>query len=107
MEIKRHDTFFQWRKERRLAPILLEVLEIIEDREGYRGIYKVRWQILETDKIYPSTFLMAVDNNGVFYEFVPIPHKVYCQAMKILKETSNYKNARRRILYLIKKEITL
>ncbi|MBR2113202.1 MAG: hypothetical protein IJ929_00820 [Prevotella sp.] len=107
MEIKKHDTFFQWRKDRKLAPILLEVRDIIENREGYRGIYKVRWHILETDQVYPATFPMAVDNNGMSYEFVPIPRKVYRQAMKILKETSNYKNARRRILYLIKKDISL
>jgi hypothetical protein len=107
MEIKKHDTFFQWRKDRKLAPILLEVRDIIENREGYRGIYKVRWHILETDQVYPATFPMAVDNDGMFYEFVPIPRKIYRQAMKILKETSNYKNARRRILYLIKKDISL
>ena len=107
MEIKKHNTFFQWRKECRLAPILLEVREIIENREGYRGIYKVRWHILEKDQIYPSTVPMAVDNNGLFYEFVPIPRKMYHRAMKILKDTSNYKNARRRILSLIKKENTL
>ena len=38
MKIKKHDTFFQWRKNLRFAPTLLEVLDIIEDREGYRGI---------------------------------------------------------------------
>ena len=103
MKIKKHDTFFQWRKNFRFAPILLEVLDIIEDREGYRGIYKVRWHILETDKVYTSVFPMAVDNDGMFYEFVPIPRKVYQQATRILKEVETYKNARRRILYLINK----
>lgn len=106
MKIKKHDTFFQWRKDRRLAPILLEVCEIIENRDGYRGIYKVRWHILETNKVYPAEFPMTECKNGMLYEFKPIPRKVYLQAIKILKETSNYKNARRRILYLIKKEIT-
>ena len=46
---------------------------------------------------------MAVDNDGMFYEFVPIPRKVYQQATRILKEVETYKNARRRILYLINK----
>lgn len=49
--IKKHDTFFQWRKNLRFAPILLEVLDVIEDREGYRGIYKVRWHFLESDQL--------------------------------------------------------
>ena len=104
MKIKKHDTFFQWRKNLRLAPILLEVLDIIEEREGYRGIYKVRWHILATDKIYSSVFPMAVNNEGKFYEFVPIPRIVYQQAIRILKEAETYKSARRRILYLIKKK---
>ena len=102
MKIKKHDTFFQWRKNLRFAPILLEVNDIIEVSVGYRGIYMVRWHILETDKVYTSVFPMAVDNDGVFYKFVPIPRKVYQQAMRILKEVETYKNARRRILYLIK-----
>lgn len=102
MKIKKHDTFFQWRKNLRFAPILLEVLEVIEDREGYRGIYKVRWHILETDKVYTSVFPMAVDNSGMFYEFMPIPRKTYLRAIRILKEAEPYKSARRRILYLIK-----
>ena len=102
MKIKKHDTFFQWRKNFRFAPILLEVLDIIEDREGYRGIYKVRWHILETGKIYTSVFPMAVDNNGMFYEFKPIPRKLYLRAIRILKEAETYKSARRRILYQMK-----
>ena len=47
---------------------------------------------------------MAVDNDGMFYKFVPIPRKVHQQAIRILKEVETYKNARRRILYLIKKK---
>lgn len=105
MKIKKGDTFFQWRKDRRLAPIILEVRKVIDDLEGYRGIFQVRWHILEPDKVYTSTFPMAVDNNGCFYEFVPIPRKVYRQAVRILKDCASYKNARRRILYLVKKEL--
>ena len=101
MRIKKHDTFFQWRKSHRFAPILLEVLDIIEDREGYRSIYKVHWHILATDKVYSSVFPMAVDNNGEFAEFVPIPRKIYQRATRILKEAETYRSARRRILYMI------
>lgn len=104
-KIKKHNSFFQWRKSPRFAPILLEVLDVIEDREGYRGIYKVRWHILETNKVYTSVFPMALDNNGTFYEFVPIPRNVYLQATKLLKEDISYKSARRRIVYLVKKEL--
>lgn len=103
MKIKKHDTFFQWRKERRLAPILLEVLEIIEeDREGCRGIYQVRWHILDTKKVHSSEFPMATTNEGGLMGFVQISRTIYLQAMKILKETSSYESARRKILYLIK-----
>ena len=103
MKIKKHDTFFQWWKNLRFAPILLEVLDVIEDREGYRGIYKVRWHILETDEVCTLVFPMAVGNSGMFYEFVPIPRKTYLRAIRILKEAEAYKSARRRILYLMKK----
>lgn len=105
MKIKKYDTFFQWKKNLRFAPILLEVLDVIEDREGCRGIYKVRWHILETDKVYTSVFPMAVDNNGMFYEFMPIPRKTYLRVIGILKETEIYKSARRCILYLINKTL--
>ena len=105
MKIKKHDTFFQWRKDRRLAPILLEVLEVIEeDREGCRGIYQVRWHILDTKEVNTSEFPMAADNDGGLMDFVQIPRTVYLQAMKILKEADSYQSARRRILYLIKQK---
>lgn len=103
MKIKKHDTFFQWRKERRLAPILLEVLKIIEeDREDCRGIYQVRWHIFDTKKVHSSEFPMAATNEGGLMGFVQIPRTIYLQAMKILKETASYESARRKILYLIK-----
>ena len=105
MKIKKHDTFFQWRKNLRFTPILLEVLDVIEDGEGYRGICKVRWHILETDKVYTSVFPMAVENSGMFYEFMPIPRKTYLRAIGILKEAESYKIARRRILYLVNKTL--
>ena len=104
MKIKKHDTFFQWRKERRLAPILLEVLEVIEeDRDGCRGIYQVRWHILDTKEVHSSEFPMAATNDGGLMDFVKIPRTVYLQAMNILKEADSYQSARRRILYLIKR----
>ena len=103
MKIKEHDTFFQWRKDRRLAPILLEVLEVIEeDREDCRGIFKVRWHILDTKEVNTSEFPMAATNDGGLMDFVQIPRKVYLQAINILNEADSYQNARHRILYLIK-----
>ena len=65
MKIKKGDTFFQWRKDRRLAPIILEVLKVVDDREGYRGIYQVLWHILEPDKVYTSTRVRADTPKGV------------------------------------------
>ena len=103
MKMKKHDTFFQWRKECRLSPILLEILIIIEEnRDGHRGIYQVRWHILDTKKVYTSEFPMAADNDGGLMDFVQIPRKVYLQATKILKEAASYKSARRRILNLMR-----
>ena len=102
--IKKHDTFFQWRKERRLAPILLEVLNEVENIDNHRAVYKVRWYVMETDKVYPSVFPMTATDSS-FYGFVPIPRKTYLQATKILQETASYQSARRRILTLMKKSL--
>lgn len=102
--INKHDTFFQWRKERRIAPILLEVLDEVQTIDDYRKVYKVRWHVMGTDKVSPSVFpMMATD--GCFYGFVPIPRDTYLRATKILKETASYPSARRRILTLMKKEL--
>ena len=105
--IKKHSTFFQWRKELRMAPILLEVLDVIESIDDCRTVYKVRWHILTTNKVYTSEFPMVTDIDGRFYEFVPIPLKTYLQAIKMLKEADSSQSARRRILNLMKKVLEL
>ena len=104
--IKKHDTFFQWRKERRLAPILLEVLDEVQTIDDHCAVYKVRWHVMETGKVYPSVFpMMATD--GSFHGFVPIPRNIYLQAIKIKKEAVSYQSARRRILTLMKKVLDI
>ncbi len=74
-KIKKNDTFFQWRKDiMRSAPILLRVIDLIEDVHEGLTSYKVKWHILEEDKVYPSVLpMVAIDNE--FYEFKPIPRK--------------------------------
>ena len=96
----KHDTFFQWRKERRLAPILLEVLDEVQNIDDRR------WHVMDTDKVYPSVFpMMATD--GSFCGFVPIPRDMYLRSIKILKDAASYQSARRRILNLMKKTLEL
>ncbi|MBQ8072008.1 MAG: hypothetical protein IJ202_14320 [Bacteroidales bacterium] len=107
MSYSGNDTFFQWRRPLRMDPILLEVLEAVECREGYRGIYKVRWHILRTDRERVAEFLMATDKNGSFYEFHPIPREVYLQATEILSKGLSYGFARRKVLSLIKPYMNL
>lgn len=103
--ITKHDTFFQWRKERRMAPILLEVIKEVEKIDDCRIVYQVRWHILGTGEMHTSVFLMMTID-GSFYEFVPIPRKVYLQACRILKENPSYLNARRRVLAMVRKKGT-
>lgn len=104
--IKKHNTFFQWRKGQRMAPILLEVLDDVQTIDDCREVYKVRWHVMATDKVYPSVFpMMATD--GSFSGFVPIPRKIYLQATKMLKEAASYQSARRRILTLMKKVLEI
>lgn len=96
--IKKNDTFFQWRKDiKHSAPILLKVIDKIEDVHEGLTIYKVKWHIFEKDNVYPSIFpMVAVDNE--FYEFKPIPRIMYRQAMEMLKSDKDYAKARRKIL---------
>ena len=104
--IKKHDTFFQWRKGQRMAPILLEVLDEVQNIDDRRTVYKVRWHVMDTDKVYPSVFpMMATD--GSFCGFVPIPRDMYLRSIKILKDAASYQSARRRILNLMKKTLEL
>ena len=104
-EIKKKDCFFQKRKVegRWLDPILLEVVGIIENCEGYRGIYQVRWHTLGKDKVYTSKFPMATFRDGEFADFHPMPRKVLLECVKILKDVENYKNVKRRVVYRMKK----
>lgn len=102
--INKHDTFFQWRKERRIAPILLEVLDEVQTIDNCKEVYQVRWHVMGTVKVSTSVFQMMA-TNGSFYGFAPIPRKTYLRATKILKETASYPSARRRILTLMKKEL--
>ena len=104
--IKNHDTFFQWRKKRWLAPILLEVIKEIEELDDSRKVYQVRWLILGSSEAHTSVFPMMA-TEGSFYGFVPIPREIYLQAKKILKEAPSYHSARRRILNLIKKTLEM
>ena len=103
--LKKKDCFFQKRKVkgRWLSPILLEVLDIIENREGYRGIYKVRWHVLSRDKVYTSIFPMATIKDGEFADFVPMPRKMFLECVEILRKGEIYSNARKRVMYRMNK----
>jgi hypothetical protein len=101
---KKHNTFFQWRKGQRMAPILLEVLDDVQTIDDCREVYKVRWHVMATDRVYPSVFPMMATDGG-FDGFVPIPRKVYLQATMILNEAASYQSARRRILTLMKNTV--
>ena len=104
--IKKHDTFFQWRKDRRLAPILLEVIKDIEEIDDSRKVYQVRWHILSSNEAHTSVFPMMA-TYGSFCGFVPIPRDIYHRAIKMLKDAASYQSARRRILKLMKKELEM
>lgn len=103
--IKKKDSFFQKRrvKGRWLSPILLEVIDIIENREGYRGIYKVRWHVMSRDKVYTSVFPMATIRDGEFADFLPMPRKLFLECVGILKKGEIYNNSRRQVMYRMNK----
>lgn len=51
---------FERRKERRMAPILLEVLDDVQTVDDCREVYKVRWHVMATDKVNPSATQTAI-----------------------------------------------
>ena len=106
--LKKKDCFFQKRKVkgRWLSPILLEVLGIIENREGYRSIYKVRWHVMSRDKVYTSVFPMATIKDGEFADFVPMSRKLFLECVEILRKGEIYSNARKRVMYRMNKILT-
>ena len=106
--LKKKDCFFQKRKVkgRWLSPILLEVLGIIENREGYRGIYKVRWHVMSRDKVYTSVFPMATIKDGEFANFVPMSRKLFLECVEILRKGEIYSNARKRVMFRMNKILT-
>ena len=103
--IKKKDCFFQKRrvKGRWLSPILLEVIGVIENREGYRGIYKVRWHVLSRDKVYSSVFPMATIKDGEFADFVPMPRMLFLECVEILRKGEIYNKSRRQVMYRMNK----
>ena len=107
-KLKKKDCFFQKRKVkgRWLSPILLEVLDIIENREGYRGIYKVRWHVMSRDKVYTSVFPMATIKDSEFADFVPMSRKLFLECVEILGKGEIYSNARKRVMYRMNKILT-
>ena len=114
----KQDTFFQYR--RGYTPILLKVLDIVASGDNIREICKVRWYVIGKESVSTSVFEMATVDGG-FANFVPIPRKVFAQAVKIMKDTAYnmvadtglpqseqarlYSNAKRKALRLLKKEL--
>jgi len=106
MKVKKGYTYYQDRLRERLDPILLEVLKVEEVVCGHE-ICKVRWYILGKEKIYSSEFPMATIRIGEFADFKPMSRELYNECIEILKTTDNYKDAKRRVLYRIKKLKTI
>ncbi len=116
--MRKQDTFFQYR--RGYTPILLKVLDIVASGDNIREICKVRWYVIGKESVSTSVFEMATVDGG-FANLVPIPRKVFAQAVKIMKDTAHnmvtdtglpqseqaglYCNAKRRALRLLKKEL--
>lgn len=113
--MKKKETFYQHRY--RMSPILLEVLDEEDVTTGSVESYKVRWHILGQKNISTSVFPMG-SIGGRFAEFTPIPRKVFLKAVEIMKnackdidDTKNedtgrlYRNAKRRVVRFVEKEI--
>jgi len=103
--IKKKDCFFQRRKikGRWQDPILMEVLKAIETIADGRGVYRVRWHVIGKDCVHTSVFPMATIEDNIFMGFNPMPRDLYTECVKITTESKDYKSARRRVIYRLKK----
>ena len=84
--MRKQDTFFQYR--RGYTPILLKVLDIVASGDNIREICKVRWYVIGKESVSTSVFEMTTVDGG-FANLVPIPRKVFAQAVKIMKDTAH------------------
>lgn len=102
MIVKKGNTYFQKKDRRGMDPILLRVIKVIDTGFASPTVCKVRWHVLGKNKVFTAVFPMATIREGEFAGFVPIPHKVYREAIDILKTVDDYKSAKRRVLYRMK-----
>ena len=103
MRVKDGDTYCQYRSHLRLDPILMKVITVIDPDCCGHEICKVRWYILEKNRLYTSVFPMATIKKGVFADFIPMPREQHFECVNILKTVESYKNARRRVISRINK----
>ena len=119
--VERRQAFFQHR--RGMSPILMEVVRV-EQRLEAMDICKVRWHIMEKNKVSTLVFSMAA-RNGHFADFVSIPRAIFVRSLQIIKDLKQtivererlegtlpepererlFRNARRRILRLCKLDL--
>lgn len=83
----------------------MEVLNAIEDNVDGRGIYKVRWHVIGKDCVHTSEFPMATIADEKFMGFHSIPRELFTECIKIIKNSKDYKNAKRRVVYRLKKTL--
>ena len=102
MEVKKGNTYYQDRRKERLEPILLEVLKVEEVVCGHE-ICKVRWHILGKDRVHTSVFPMTTIRIGEFADFKPMSRELFMECLEILRTAEVYKNAKRRVVYRMKK----
>ena len=107
MIVKKGNTYFQKKDRRGMVPILLRVIKVIATGFTSPAVCNVRWHILGKNKVITAVFPMATIREGEFANFVPIPRKVYREAIDILKTVNDYKSAKRRVLYRVNKALSL
>ena len=105
MKVKKGNMYFQ--KRRGMDPILLRVIKVEDTGLERPEICKVRWHILGKNKVITAVFPMATIREGEFADFVPIPRKVYRETIGILKTVEDYRSAKRRVLYRMKKALSI
>ncbi len=107
MIVKKGNTYFQKKNRRGMDPILLRVIKVIDTGFERPEICKVRWHILGKNKVITAVFPMATIREGEFAGFIPIPRKVYREAIDILNSVDYYKSAKRRVLYRVNKTLSI
>lgn len=118
--IKKGDTFVQYQQ---MRPITFMVVNEVDESNGHMDVCKVSWYSWYSHGINTQRRFPMASLDGKFFDFIPIPRKLFKEAVKLMRECdaemkamdesekkarkAKYTSCRRRLGKMIKSVITI